>query len=112
KLKNMQTAKLKTSTLNIGNTLLSDALLSEYGFKQVKIEDNPFEDYKMPYWCKDAVILLYNEGEGNENSFYIGYGEGRFGKYTVVPFRWIHYENELLEIYKAVRGVELSKGSR
>ena len=94
----------------IGNTVLSAALLSEYGFKQIKIEDSPFKDYKMPYWCKDAVILLYNEGEGNENSFYIGYGENRFGKYNVVPFRWIHHENELLEIYKAVRGVELSKG--
>ena len=108
----MQKSKLKTSTPTIGNTLLSAALLSEYGFKQVKVEYSPFEDYKMPYWCKDAVILLYNEGEGNENSFYIGYGEGCFGKYTVVPFRWIHHENELLEIYKAVRGVELSKGSR
>lgn len=106
----MQTSKLKTSTSTIGKALLSAALLSEYGFKHVKVEDCPFESYKMPYWCKDGVILLYNEGEGNENSFYIGYGECRFGKYTVVPFRWIHYENELLEIYKAIRGIELSKG--
>ena len=96
----------------IGNTVLSAAILSEYGFKQVNVEDSPFDDYKMSYWCKDAIILLYNEGEGNENSFYIGYGECRFGKYTVVPFRWIHIEKELLEIFKAVKGIELSKGGR
>jgi hypothetical protein len=100
------------SNPTIANTMLSVALLSEYGFKQINVEDSPFEDYKMPYFCKDAVILLYNEGEGNENSFYIGYAENRFGKYTVVPFRWIHTEVELLEVYKSVRGSELSKGSR
>ena len=94
------------------NPLLSAALLSEYDFKLVEAEDSLFEDYKMPYYCKDAVILLFNKGEGNENSFYIGYGECRFGKYSVVPFRWIHTEKELLEIYKAVKGCELSKGSR
>ena len=96
----------------ICNTVLSAALLFEYGFKQVNVEYSPFDDYKMPYYCKDAVILLYNKGEENENSFYIGYGEGRFGKYTVVPFRWIHTEKELLEIYKAIRGSELSNGCR
>lgn len=101
-----------TSASLLPNPLLSAALLSEYDFKLVEADDSPFEDYKMPYYCKDAVILLFNKGEGNENLFYIGYGEGRFGKYTVVPFRWISKESELLEIYKAVRGCELSKGSR
>jgi len=108
-MKNSETKDIQSHSRN---TVLSAALLSEYGFKQVKIEDSPFDDYKMPYYCKDSVILLYNKGEGNENSFYIGYGEGRFGKYTVVPFRWIHTEKELLEIYKAIRGSELSKGCR
>ena len=102
--------QITTSAGIAQNPLLSAALLSEYDFKLVEVEDSPFEDYKMPYYCKDAVILLFNEY--NENSFYIGYGEGRFGKYTVVPFRWISKESELLEIYKAVRGSDLSKGSR
>jgi hypothetical protein len=105
KMKKQHQAKLLPSPL------LSAALLSEYGFKLVEVGDSPFDDYKMPYFCKDAVILFFNRGEWNENSFYIGYAEGRFGKYTVVPFRWISIEKELIEIYKAVRGIELSKGS-
>ena len=103
----MKKSEIKYIQSYNNNTILSDKLLSKYGFKQVNVEESPFDDYKMPYYCKDAIILFYNEGEGNENSFYIGYGENRFGKYTVVPFRWIHTEKELLDIYKAVRGSEL-----
>jgi len=91
------------------NRVLSDSIFQEYGFHKIELEDSPFDDYKMPYYVKDGVILFYNTGAGNEHSFYIGYGENRFNKYIVVPFRWIHYEKELLEIYKSIRGFNLLK---
>jgi hypothetical protein len=95
---------LKAMTQDV---LLSARLLEEYGFNRIEVKDSPFEDYKMPYFCKDAIILFFNEGD--EDNFYIGYGEQRMGKYKVVPFRWITAEDQLLTIYKAIKGRELKK---
>lgn len=92
---------------------LSSEILLEYGFIHIKEVEHPFNDFKMPYYVKSNVVLIYNEGcSGNENLFYIGYGDIINGKYVLVPFRWIKYEEELLEIYKAVKGVDLLKNNK
>ena len=70
-------------------------------------EESPFENIKMSYYVKDSVLLFFNEGEYNKNSFLIGYGEHSFGIYNAVTFRWISTKEQLHEIYKAIKGTEI-----
>lgn len=87
--------------------MLTREYLDELGF--IFNEESPFENIKMKYHVKDSVLLFFNEGEHNKNSFLIGYGECNFGNYIAVTFRWISTKEQLHEIFKAVKGKELKK---
>lgn len=91
------------------NILLSPKLLTDLGFKL--LEEVVFENYTLPYYAKDAVILFFNTPitKWNKSDFLIGYAEMKGGKYFAVTFRWINTLIQLEEIYKAVRGKELEK---
>lgn len=89
--------------------LLSAEILEAVGFKKVSIEESPFKDRNMPYYVKDGVLLFYNEGEWNKNSYYIGYGEMRMGVYGAVAFRWIKTLHELSKVYNAITGNTISR---
>lgn len=88
--------------------LLSAKFLESKGFKL--IESKPFDNFNMPYYVKDSVILFFNEPvtDWNKNSFLVGYGEMYDGKYFAVGFRWINNQEDLLEIYKSVTGNKIN----
>ncbi len=99
--------KSKHKTANSNNTFLSAAFLESNGFKLV--EESPFENFNMPYYVKEGVILLFNTPitEWNESNFLAGSAEMRCGKYYAVAFRWIDKQEQIIEIFKAVTGKEL-----
>lgn len=82
--------------------LLDEMTLVGMGFRHIPREENPFQYVEMSYYVKDSVLLFYNDGELNKNSFLIGYGEMRNGVYFAVTFRWIKEVNELWDIYKVL----------
>lgn len=90
-------------TNNTKKTLLTPGILKELGF-----EDNgrcEFECFEgMNYFAKNGVCLFYNTPiiKGDENSFYIGYADLMNHKYVAVAFKWIHYAEELVQIYNAI----------
>ena len=94
---------------NFANTLLSAAFIQSKGFKLVEENKSPFENFKMDYFVKEGVLLLFNTPitEWNENDFLVGCAEMRCGKYYAVAFRWIKEQKDLIEIFKAVKGKEL-----
>lgn len=77
-----------------------DYLLS-VGFVLVDNKD-VFENYSMPYYVKNGVILFFNEpiNEFNDTSFLIGFANQHFNKYSVVCLRWISTITELKQIYE------------
>jgi hypothetical protein len=97
----------KHKTNNNNNTLLSATFLINKGFKLV--EETPFENFDMPYYVKEGLILLFNTpvNEWNKSNFLVGSAEMRCGKYYAVVFRWIKEQKDLIEIYKAVKGKDL-----
>ena len=99
--------KSKHKTANSKNTLLSADFLISKGFKLV--EESPFENFNMPYYVKEGLILLFNTPvtEWNESDFLVGSAEMRCGKYYAVSFRWIKEQKDIIEIYKAVKGKDL-----
>jgi hypothetical protein len=101
----------KHKTNNNNNTLLSASFLINKGFKL--IEESPFENFDMPYYVKEGVILLFNTPvtKWNENDFLVGSAEMRCGKYYAVAFRWIKEQKDINEIYKAVKGKDLNSTS-
>lgn len=84
------------------STLLTVKILEELNFRDNK--EIVFENIKMPYWVKAGVCLFYNTPikTDHQDSFYIGYGEMREGKYYAVAFRWINSLEELTRIYEAI----------
>jgi hypothetical protein len=89
---------------------LSIELLKEYAFKECP--ENTFKDLVLPYFAKDAVLIFFNKLEIEwqvNRSFLVGYGDMRSGNYHVVTFRWVTKLSELKEIFKAIKGIELTK---
>lgn len=85
-------------------TRLSFELLEKLYFNK---RDHGFEDLiDMHHFVKKGVFLFYNTPVqlGSEDSFMIGYGEMRRGKYHIVTFRWIHNLGELTDVYESVTG--------
>jgi hypothetical protein len=84
--------------------LLDAEFLVDNGF--TLNEERPFENYDLPYYVKDSVLLFFNVPvtKWNQNSFLIGYGEMRMGKYYAVTFRWIINQKELIDIYEVLTG--------
>lgn len=79
---------------------LTKTEIENLGFRKVEAKDSPFQYFQdMPYYVKDSVILFFNEGDYNENSFLLGYGEMRQGVYFAVSIRWISTLGELHEGY-------------
>ena len=101
---NTKTKRQKAISLN---PVSSAAFLVSKGFKLV--EDNQFENFNMPYYVRESVMLFFNTPvtEWNEKDFYVGYGEMRCGKYYAGAFRWIDKQEQIIEIFKAVTGKEL-----
>lgn len=99
--------KSKHKTDNSNNSLLSSSFLIKNGFKLV--EDSSFENFNMPYYVKEGIILLFNTPvtKWNENDFLVGSAEMRCGKYYAVAFRWIKEQKDIIEIYKAVKDKDL-----
>ena len=98
---------LKAQITNSNNTLLSATFLIGKGFKLV--EESPFENFSMPYYAKEGIILLFNipVTKWNKSDFLVGSAELRCGKYYAVAFRWIKYQKDIIDIYKAVKGNDL-----
>lgn len=84
---------------------LTKEVLNQLGF--VLNDKSPFENYNLPYYVYDSVCLFYNDSPPY-NTYLIGYGEQRFGKYYATTFRWINNVHDLREIYKAIKGRELT----
>ena len=84
-------------------TLLTTAILEEFGFKDNG--QSKFELFEhMHYWVKNSICLFYNPTNETDwqDSFYIGYAEQRQSKYVAVSFRWIDSEEELTQIYESI----------
>jgi len=102
-----QVTKLK-KYINKSNihTPLTPKILQKLGF-----HDNgncEFEFFQnMNYWVKNRVCLFYNRPFKKEDSFYVGYGNMRDGKYIAVGFKWIDSLEELTEIYEAITKLQV-----
>jgi hypothetical protein len=103
-------ASVASHTASVGNSIeLSNELLISLGF--TLITGGSFENIKMPYFCKDAVLLFFNESrtEHEYNSFLIGYGFNDFsGKYYAARFKWIKSLGELEAIYNSITNKKLN----
>ena len=92
----------------IESDLLTVDFIVSKGFKLVENKE-AFENFNMPYYAKEGVLLFFNtpETQWSENDFYVGYGEMRCGKYYAVAFRWINKRSQLIQIYEAITGREI-----
>lgn len=80
--------------------------LPQLGFSHNK--KRRFESYPLhPYWAKEGVVLLYNEGQ-EDYKYLIGFAEMRMGKYYAVGIRWSDRIEELADLYQAFTGKELT----
>jgi hypothetical protein len=102
----MKNSEVQNSTepATFGKPVLNAAFLVANGFKL--IEESPFDNYTLPYYVRESVMLFFNTPvtEWNENSFLIGYGEMKMGKYYAVTFKWIKSPSELITIFNAISG--------
>ena len=105
----LNTNKLDQSEI-AGSNLLSAAYLLGKGFKL--IEGRTFENYNLPYYAREGVVLFFNTPvtEWNKNDFLVGFAEQKGQKqYTAVTFRWITEKKEVVDIYKSITGKDLSE---
>lgn len=58
------------------------------------LQESIFDDMTLRYYVRNGLCLFTNEQEGND-SFLIGFGAMRTGKYKVVTHKWINTKKEL-----------------
>ncbi len=89
---------------------LSIKYLKSLGFGDP--QKSTFPGIHMKYMAMDCVLMFFNEGEGNENSFMIGYGEMRMGKHQVVTIRWTKSSIDLHKTFECLRGYSIKEAKR
>ena len=82
--------------------LLTQAKLKELGFGGPHISE--FPNLCLKYMALGGILMFFNEGEMNKNSFLVGYGEMREGTYYATTFRWIKTVTDLERVFMAVCG--------
>lgn len=91
-------------------TLLTPDILEEFNFNNVgPCEFDSYNNFH--YWVKNGICLFYNTPikTDYQESFLIGHAEMRQGKYYATTFKWINSEEQLIQIYEAIIGKEITK---
>ncbi len=83
---------------------LTEDWLIKLGFE--KREESPFEECKLPHFVKNRIFLFFNSSPPEE-TYLVGWGDHRFGKYSLVTGDWINSVDRLQNIYHALTGKEL-----